>query len=95
MRGDIGSYVLNSPGSYFGGYFDRLRKAAGFNAVPPAGFLDRDDGRDGRLRFAITNDLAKPQESSFRKLVHLHLSLFKLRQMHPLPFEDKKGRMRV
>jgi hypothetical protein len=55
---------------------DRLREAAGTDAVPPAGFLDGYDWWGGWDRFWVTDDLRQAQEASFWEEVHLQPSLY-------------------
>lgn len=80
-RCNQGANVLNSPRGNARPKFYRLGETASSDALPPAGFLDRDDRGDGRLCLGIANDLRQAEKAGFWKLVHLCPLLSKLRRI--------------
>src|SRR3569623_1708390 len=64
---DQGTNVLNAPRSDSAAQrFDWLRIAAGFNALPPSRFADRDNCGNRRVCVGVADDLGKSKIAGFR-----------------------------
>ena len=64
-RGNQGANVLNSPRGNTRAKFYRLGEAPVLDAIPPAGFFDRNDRGNWRFRFGVANDLRQSKKASF------------------------------
>jgi len=68
-RSDQGFDVFDAPHGAAAKFYG-FGEATALDPIPPAGFFDRDESGNRRLRLWVADDLWQPEKSGLGKLVH-------------------------